>query len=297
MIEDLFKCISKEDDFEEKSYIILSSKQEKYNSFHPLFVKWATYTPCKSVKKIINSLYNWCTKYLDKWFGKKFPQVNLFKPCLWELFLCNFLQKKGFILDSKKKEDWTPDFCILYEDKKIWVEAKSPAEHNSIEQLYNWTHNLLEISIPRYLRLSSSFEDKSKYWENMYLKNWCNESDSYIIAINWNDIDSWRTDKWISGILYWIWLDQFDKYRNKSYKNLNSLPKKWTEDIKIWYFNKPEYSHISWVIYLEDEYKFIDNEVQVEYSYFQFIPNINAINPVSKEFIKKLGMHVPKIFE
>jgi hypothetical protein len=35
----------------------------------------------------------------------------------------------------------------------------------------------------------------------------------------------------------------------------------------------------------------------VEYSNFQFIPNINAKNPVSDDFVSKLGLHIPITFD
>jgi len=45
------------------------------------------------------------------------------------------LLTKNITLEAKNKESGTPDFCALYEDKRIWIEARSPSEHDSIKDL------------------------------------------------------------------------------------------------------------------------------------------------------------------
>ncbi|EKE26209.1 MAG: hypothetical protein ACD_4C00382G0001, partial [uncultured bacterium (gcode 4)] len=187
------------------------------------------------------------------------------------------------------------DFCILYNNTKIWIEASMPAEHSSVEKLWNWSYKIGEISTSRYLRLSNSFTTKSNKWNETYIKNWCKLNDPFIIAINWNSVDSWSTDKWILAILYWIWLTQIDINGNISYQNLQSI-NKGSELIDINYFSKTEFSHVSWVIYLESEIKPENNDLFVERNNFHFIPNIYAKNPVSEDFIKKLNIHIPVNF-
>ena len=297
MQDDIFNHIPLNECFKRRSAKILQRKQKKYDYYNPFFIKWALYIPNKKVRNTINQAFHRCRPYLDKVFLDRFPIKSEFPWRFWELFLCNFLLTKDITLESKKKNEGTPDFCILFESRKIWIEARSPSEHDSIKDLWSWVHQLDEISMPRYLRLSGAFIDKSITWYETYLKNWCKVDEPFIIAINGSEIDSWSTDKWMLGILYGIWLTQFDKNWNMSYQNLSHLKKNDTESFEIWYFRKPEFSHVSWVIYLESSIDFENEDIVVEHESFQYIPNINAKNPVPDAFIEKLNLHIPINFQ
>lgn len=298
MQDSIFGCIQEKERFIRKSDKILQRKQEKFSLYNPLFVKWVTYIPInKKITPILNVAFNRCKQFLDKKFIEIFPRKGEFSGRFWELFLCDFFLTKNIELDSKKKEDWTPDFCAIYKNKKIWIEARTPSKHDSVKDLGNWTHKLDEISLPRYLRLSWAFIDKSIKWYETYLRNWCKKDEPFIIAINGNEVDSWSTDKWLLGILYWIWLTQIDINWNVSYQNLSNLKKEGTNPFEVWYFLKPEFAHVSWVIYLESSIYFQNDDMLVEYESFQYIPNINAKNPTPEGFIKKLNLYIPINFK
>lgn len=293
----VFSCIPKIEQFSEFSNDLLQEKQSKFNKYAPLFTKWATHLPTYTkVTPIINNAYKRCEQYLDDVFLKQFPTKEEFWSRLWELFLCDFFITRDFSLYQNKNKEWTPDFCILHNNVKIWIEASMPSENSSIEKLRNWTYKLDEISNPRYLRLSNSFTIKANKWNSTYLNNGCDEWDPFIIAINWNSIDSWTSDKWILAILYWIGLTQIDNNGNISYQKLPHLTKDNKTIIETNYFSKPEFSHVSWVIYLESEISFENDDLVVESWRFQFVPNINAKNPVSNDFIGKLNLHIPVNF-
>lgn len=294
MQKNIFSCISEKDFFIRKSNKILERRLKKYSCYNSLFVKWGTYIPYTNIRNIINVAYNRCEMYLDNKFDEILVIKNEFHPRLWELFLCDFFLTKDINLDlKKKKNEWTPDFCILDWKTKIWVEAKSLAKHDSVKDLWNWSHNLSEISNSRYLRLTSWFEEKANKWENTYINNWCKDNDPFIIAINWNLVWAWLTDKWILWPLYWIWLTQYNFWMQKvSYQKLWFLQKTLEKQIEVWYFNKPEFNHVSWVIFLQSEIQFYNNEMVVEHKDFQYIPNINAKNPISESMIKKLNLFI-----
>ncbi len=296
---DLFSIISQKKQFSRKSNKILQKRQEFYKNLHPLFVKWWTYKPCNQIKSILNLCYKRCSPYLDNVFVSRFQSKEEFDSRLWELFMCNLLMSRWFILDENKNSNGTPDILINYNNKSIWVEnvTSSIWRDLNILPLWNWTYQSDEISIPRYIRLIESFTKKSNQWEKVYLKNWAMKDDCYIIAISGVNIEGFIIDKGMLGPLYWVWLTQFDKNGNISYQQLRELTKHNWSKIDTWFFDNPKYSHVSWVIYLESQVSFKNGNMDIdERESLQFIPNINSKNPIPEDFVKILDLHIPIIF-
>lgn len=132
----LFARIPEKDSFKRRSDAILRIRQAKYPELHPLFVKWATYLPyAESARKAVNDAFFRCEPFLDSVFPDRFPTKNEFNQRLWELFLCDFLICRGFHLDSTIKELGTPDLCVEFDGKRIWIELTHPDRHRSIEEL------------------------------------------------------------------------------------------------------------------------------------------------------------------
>src|SRR5581483_2522073 len=81
----------------------------------------------KERRDVLEGAYQQCRPYLDQGFVRDVGKPGKFFDRLWELALCSILLHKGFVLEkSVPTKGARPDFCILQENKKIWVEAICP---------------------------------------------------------------------------------------------------------------------------------------------------------------------------
>ncbi len=252
----------------------------------------------KERRVVLEKAYNECKPYLDKLFDREIRVPGKFMDRLWELALCSILLHNGYKL-IKSDNNGGPDFCILKNGKKIWIEAACP-DLEIVDPVdpppiltpgvvFSRTINIESDTRPKALRISSAFSEKIEK-RKKYIKNkFINENDKFIIAINTHRVDNFApTEMPEELVLYGFGLTQIthDGIGNRQFtpvitKNVNDkkIP------IPVAYFLRPEYKNISGAIFFRKWFEFDNNWKQSLSNQAVTYFNEDSLNSLDKDDI------------
>jgi hypothetical protein len=240
---------------------MLVELKAKYSQYDEKYVANAC---IEERRRVLDEAYNICKDYLDDGFVNEICKYGKFMDRLWELSLCSILIHKNYTLEKWTKTNKPkPDFCILLNGKKIWVEAVCP-DVGDIDPvspppvlipgvIHGETVDISTDIRPRALRASSAFIKKVAKREEYIKGGLMAQDEPYIIAINTHRITR-HSDTMIEELmLYGMGLHQVNLKTGVGSRQWRPETIKIAEEkevpIPMAYFLRPEYKIISAVIF------------------------------------------------
>lgn len=197
--------------------------KKKYPDINPYYLR---YRCDKEIWNNILSMYEITKDFLDKDFENKFILNKLYREDdflnrLWELMVAYALISEEKSNESvnflKKSKDLWPDFEILYQGEKVYIECicagnedKQRNPYNSSPQL-QWDKDeisiwwaIYEVDRPFKLRIGSAIFEKLKKF-NSYIESWVINSESIlIIAVSIESQLIFDIERIMNWLLYWV---------------------------------------------------------------------------------------------
>ncbi len=222
-------------------------------------------------RKVLDRAYNECKPFLDDGFLNEVSRPGKFMDRLWELALCSILLHKGYTLEKWVKTNKPrPDFCVLLNGKKVWVEATCPdlGDVDSVAPppilvpgvIHTETIDIAKDIRPRALRASSALSKKFAKRKDYLSGGHMNEEDAYIIAINTHRITRHADSMLEELVLYGMGLHQINVRTGESWREWKPETFKKGEvgevPVTMAYFLRPEYKTISGVIFHSKWFEF-----------------------------------------
>lgn len=271
-------------------------------TYDPLYVCLATRDDFQKERQWIEDMWMEYRQFADRNFASEFKAH--FSQRAWELHLGVTLHKRwGLQPGSKsKRERAGPDFKTIHDTKKgaptVWIEAiaveKGNAPHRVPEMVCNDVADLPEDQM--LFRLTSGLADKYKRYCKYVEQDIVGTGDPYIIAINRSKLE--HLDPQIPLILKCLvrleWQILFTELKKLELKATESF---WTTrdhitkdnrsatKISTGFFDNPEHSGISAVIYVETD--IINSPILPEEmgNNFIIVLNPHAKNPLPEELL------------
>lgn len=199
---------------------------------------------------------------LDKTI-KQFQET--FHSVFWEVYLNKvFLESKYEISDIV-----SPDFCLLKNDKKIFIEAvianiaeNEPKENKrTLDDIYGTDNDYYKILDESITRLYNIFNNKQERYHNHYSNTKDIHDSPFILAIgDFSQINYGQAYYYpLLALLYGAYYDGDNKRKDlkimcqdsfgKEYKWIETHKKKNGSDLEIGIFNSEKYEHVSAIIY------------------------------------------------
>jgi hypothetical protein len=274
----------------------LAELKAKYPDYDEAYVASAC---IEERRLVLDDAYETCKSYLDDCFTTEAWKPEKFMDRLWELALCSILLHKGYTLEKwSRTSKARPDFCILIEGKKIWVEAACPArgEIDPVPTppvltpgvIYSETIDITKDLRPRALRASSAFTRKALKRERYLKGGLMKEDEPFLIALNTNRITRLSDPRVEELMLYGMGLHQRTHDGVWSRQWIPEIKKKTDKGevpVPMAYFLREEYRPISGVIFFNKWFEFSpdwrDAMAESATTYF----NSRAYIPIEKNHI------------
>ncbi len=241
----------------------------------------------QEIKKFCESLWSKFKTHADPHFLTQIRRH--FYDRYWEMYLSTALIDWGYDIQSKDKG---PDVLIELNNTKIWIEAVTSSNGNSVKNAdvvpnieYEVAQQVPEEQI--ILRLRSSIEDKLRAYHKYINESVLESNEPYIIALNGSKINFMSSDDDIPYILKAILpigdyhYDFANDIAGISFRD-EIIRKKGTGIPTDVYFND-NYRHISAILYSNTHAGHFDKEIGSD---FMLIHNPNAINSLPIDIIK-----------
>ncbi len=239
-------------------------------------------------RKYIEGCYRKFEKVLDRGFPTLLATKGNFVSRMWELVLCDILSSSG---ELKPKSAKGADFILNSQGgQKVQIEAIAPEESNNKEQRaprpdYS-RGNVAELGglihdteRPIVLRTLQAFSDK---------KNGYDKNEPLILAINSSKTVGFVSDDTyiLRRILFGLGNWQLYPSGQWGFEQLPYYNKPGETPFLVSYFRRPEFSHISGVIYSsQNPLGFIPDGYSWHNSGITFVPNPLATHPVALDFL------------
>jgi hypothetical protein len=139
----------------------------------------------------IEELWNLFRPYAPNDFKNNFINDSAkFYGLTWEMLLASKLIEKGYLLERVTNMN-SPDLCLRGNyGERIWVECCYAARGDSLPRNIMNPPESIEVDMDRnILRITSLIKSKIAQHKRWLEKNICNDSESFIIAINGHDLD------------------------------------------------------------------------------------------------------------
>ena len=250
---------------------------------------WRRVHEVEDAIKRIDHMWHVMKLYLDKNFENEFR----LHPCerSWELILGFTLNQCGF----KFKTDHLHrlDFAIVFEDRKLWIEATTPKSGVTSDAIPSFSDNNLSVyPEPQIiLRIRGKIDDKLKQFQECIYNGSVSQEDYFVIAISGMQFPPIVDDVLSPAILKavipigepQIWVNRETcivqdrntyEYRSKLIKNNGS-------EVETTCFLDPRYSAISAVLFSDANFLMENERVK---SSFIIVHNPLAINVLPKGF-------------
>jgi hypothetical protein len=266
---------------------------EQFPNYDPSFLWLLCYSKEDQPKnrRYIEESYSKFQQVLDHNFPKIFASKGNFGSRMWELILCDVLSASG---EFEPKKAVGADFILKSgANKFIQIEAIAPDEASntklravrpdySTNNFFSIGGQIHDMERPIALRALQAFSDK---------KDGYNKKLPIILAINSHKaVGTVSDDGYIlRRILFGLGNVTLTKTKNGKYlKGFEQLPyynKPGEKPFLVAYFRRPEFNHISGVIYTsQNPLGFIPGGYSWHNSGITFIPNPNATNPIELDF-------------
>lgn len=246
----------------------LRELKEKFSDYDGAYVANACF---EERRKVLEEAYNLCRPFLDDGFLNGIKRPGEFMDRLWELALCSILLHKGYVLESwSRTSKPRPDFCVLLNGKKVWIEAACPdlGIVDSVPPppvltpgvIHTQTFDIAQDVRPRALRASAVLRKKFAKREDYLKGGHMHEGDAYVIAINTHRITRHADSMLEELVLYGMGLHQINVRTGESWREWKPEVVKIGEDgevsVAMAYFLKPEYKTISGVFFHSKWFEF-----------------------------------------
>jgi hypothetical protein len=264
-------------------------------TYDPLYVCLATRDDFKKDRQWIEDMWMEYRQFADSNFASAFER-NCYQRT-WELYLGITLHKRWGLQAKSKHESAGPDFKTIHKDAQaVWIEAtaveKGDAPNRVPEMVWNGVADLPEDQM--LLRLTNGLDAKYKGYCKDVKQGIIGTDDPYIIAINRSKLE--HLDPQIPLILKCLFRlgcqVLFTEPKKLALKATESF---WTtrdhitkdngEEISMGFFDNPEHSGISAVIYVETD--ILNSPILPEETgdNFTFVLNPHAKNPLPEELL------------
>ena len=205
-----------------------------------------------------NIITTWAQDFIDR-DNKIVEEFQAtFHSSFFEFYLYSYLKSQNFLLNS---QHYAPDFILLNPHNYIEavvanIKQNGPQEHlRTVEDLFSmltppWKHKNFPMELDEAIvRCSNALHYKSeKYLKEYTNLSWINKNVPFSIAIaSFDQINYGREFIYpMMALLYGLYFDS----NNKTYVKRNTIIKPGTNsEIDIGLFLKPEYKHISAIIF------------------------------------------------
>jgi hypothetical protein len=246
----------------------LDQLKKQFSSFDEAYVANACF---EERRRVLDEAYEVCKLFLDDGFLREVSKPGKFMDRLWELALCSILLHEGYVLEKWSKTNKSrPDFCVLLNGKKIWIEAACP-DLGDVDPvapppvlipgvIHSETIDIAQDVRPRALRASSALKTKFAKREAYLKGGHMSEKDAYVIAINTHRITRHADSMLEELVLYGMGLHQFNlrtrdssrQWKPEAFKNGGDG----TVSVPMAYLLRPEYKTISGVIFHSKWFEF-----------------------------------------
>lgn len=271
----------------------LKKLQERYKEYDPAYITQSAGVPRKHIKEWLEKLWQQYEPYADNDFPKKIEKE--FNQRTWEMYLTCTLLDRGFSLKEKNRKNKGPDICLVAEDKNIWIEAvtanvgegddKVEIHCDNIQHI--GPHDYLPVEEQTLLRLRNALDNKFQKHKDYCKNNVIKEREPYIIAVNAGKLLA--LDPGIPLILECLFGIGFltiplhsEKPRTPFWSKREELKKKSGSSVSMEFFENPEYSCVSAVVYCADGILNSPKDKAIMGDNFVFI-----LNPLAKNKIEE----------
>jgi len=271
----------------------LEKIQRQYKEYDPAYITQSAGVPRKHIKEWIEKLWRQYELYADNDFFKKIKKE--FHQRTWEMYLTCTLLDRGFSLKEKKnKKNKGPDICLMVEGKNIWIEAVTTNVGEGDDKVkIHCDNDIQHIRAYDYpeeqvlLRFRNALDSKFRKHKD-YLKNVVGESEPYIIAVNAGKLLALNPG--IPLILKCLFSIGFlsipihsGKPRTPSWSKREELKKKSGSLVSMGFFENPEYSCVSAVVYCAEDILNSPKDKNIMGDNFVFVLNPLAKNKIEEE--------------
>jgi len=267
----------------------------RFSQYDPQFLWLLSYSreDIHKNRTYIEEAYKKFYKILDKGFPKILVQKGNFVSRMWELILCDIFSSLGelaprgaqgadFVLHTSTGQ--SVQIEAVAPDESRYVNQRAPRPDYSESNMAEFGGQIHDMERPIVLRTLQAFSDKKEG----YLKD-----QPLIIAINSSkSVGTISDDTYIlRRILFGLGNWTMTQGGEWSFEQLPFYNKPGEKPFLVSYFTRPEFSHISGVIYSSQQpLGFIPGGYSWHNSGITFVPNPIATNPVSIDFpfLKKI---------
>lgn len=238
-------------------------------------------------RKYIEEGYKKYHTILDRDFPRLIASKGNFGSRMWELILCDVLSASGTLQPRKAAG---ADFILKSpEEKLVQIEAVAPDESKKNEMrairpdystghIFEFGGQIHDMERPIVLRALQAFDDKKEGYDKKL---------PLILAINsYKAVGTISDDNYIlRRILFGLGNWTLNRERQWGFEQLPYYNKPGEEPFLVAYFLRPEFSHISGVIYTsQNPLGFIPVGYSWHNSGITFVPNPLATHPIELEF-------------
>jgi len=270
----------------------LKELQEQCKEYDPAYITQSAGVPRKHIKEWLEKLWQQYEPYADNDFPKKIKKE--FNQRTWEMYLACTLLDRGFSLKERKnRRNKGPDICLVVENKNIWTEAVTTNVGKGNDKVeIHCDKDIQHIRAYDYpeeqilLRLRNALDSKFQKHKD-YLKNVIKESEPYIIAVNAGKLLALNPG--IPLILKCLFSIGFltipihnEKPRTPFWSKREELKKKSGSSVSMGFFENPEYSCVSAVVYCADDILNSPEDKNTMGDNFVFV-----LNPLAKNKIEE----------
>ena len=247
---------------------ILAKLKTDYAQYDEAYV----FNACIDERRLVlDQAYYICKDYLDDDFANEICIPGKFISRIWELALCSIFLHKGYTLEKRIRTNKKarPDFCILIDEKKIWVEAVCPSlgEVDPVPPppilvpgvIHSETLDIAADIRPRALSASSAFIGKVAKREKYLKGGLMKENEPLIIAVNTYQITRHSDTMVDELLLYGMGLHQMtqDGVWSRQYiPEIKKMTEKGEVLVPMAYFLREEYKSISGAIFFSKWFEF-----------------------------------------
>ena len=115
-----------------------------------------------------------------------------FHPRFWEMYLgCAILKQNITLVSSGNKKRGGPDLCFSRDQDSVWIEAIAPTPGSGVDAVPQLSLSGQAFTVPDVnitLRYTAAISEKSRKYDGYLEKCILTSSDSYIIAVNGQNV-------------------------------------------------------------------------------------------------------------
>ena len=271
----------------------LDSLAKQFPDYDRGYLCQATYGLRKKTKDWMEELWKQYEPYADSHFLEDFK--HQFAQRAWELYLGTTFINHGFVLAKHNDEGPDFDLCDTNGKRITWVEAISVKKGAGPDKVPDTAYNRAS-TIPTdemVLRLATGLDTKFKKYVQDCQKGIIKDNESYVIAIDRSEVE--HLDAMLPNILKVLFgIGQLALQMRLGGKPVENPESFWTHEpfikkqngssISMHFFDNPEHSGISAVIYSKDGILNSPRNPHMGENFF-IVHNPLAKNPLSHGFL------------